>query len=159
MNVTLTQGALQIDKPGVRAEFVNIEPLHFVGDNNEQFDTNYAMFKLQSDITDARFDPSQPVTIKVKGPMHLSRTITQTLNRGLNTVNFTTTGPKVLLGGDIVTSGTSNDIVDIFDFNLFVSHFGPKMPVGGSPADMNMDGMVDVYDFGYIPANFNKTGE
>ena len=155
MDVTLTQGALVIDKPGVRAEFVNVEPLQFVGPNNEQFVTNYVMYKLQTDITDARLDPDITTVVRVKGPMHLSRAITMPLNRGLNTVDFTVTSPKVLLAGDIV----NNNTVDIFDFNLFVEHFGSKMPAGGSPADLNMDGVVDVYDFGYIPNNFNKTGE
>jgi len=155
MDVTLTQGALVIDKPGVRAEFVNVEPLQFVGPNNEQFVTNYVMYKLQTDITDARLDPDITTVVRVKGPMHLSRAITMPLNRGLNTVDFTVTSPKVLLAGDII----NNNTVDIFDFNLFVEHFGSKMPAGGSPADLNMDGVVDVYDFGYIPNNFNKTGE
>ena len=155
MDVTLTQGALVIDKPGVRAEFVNVEPLQFVGPNNEQFVTNYVMYKLQTDITDARLDPDITTVVRVKGPMHLSRAITMPLNRGLNTVDFTATSPKVLLAGDII----NNNTVDIFDFNLFVEHFGSKMPAGGSPADLNMDGVFDVYDFGYIPNNFNKTGE
>lgn len=60
-----------------------------------------------------------------------------------------------LLAGDLVNNG----VVDLFDFNRFVEHFGPRMPQGGSPADFDLDGDVDLFDYNLFVPNYGKTAD
>lgn len=57
----------------------------------------------------------------------------------------------ILLVGDIDQDGD----VDIYDYNLLVQDFGPRMPPG-SPADLDHDGDVDIYDYNLLVTNFGR---
>lgn len=63
----------------------------------------------------------------------------------------TATPTPIRLVGDIDQDGD----VDIYDYNILVSHFGPRMPPG-SPADLDRDGDVDIYDYNLLITNFGR---
>jgi len=97
---------------------------------------------------------SGDLTIYAKGPSHLQRRIT-TINRiipGENTIDATN---LPLIPGDIV----DDNEVNIDDYNVLVRHFGSRMPVEGSLADLNFDGRVDIFDYNLIIRHFGKTGD
>ncbi|MBI2267996.1 MAG: hypothetical protein HYU80_00945 [Candidatus Blackburnbacteria bacterium] len=68
------------------------------------------------------------------------------------TGQVTATPTPTQLTGDITEDG----IVDLDDFTVFVEHFGPRMPEGGSPADFTKDGKVDLDDFNVFVENFGR---
>ena len=59
--------------------------------------------------------------------------------------------PQTLLG-DINGDGE----LSIDDYNILVRHFGPRMPVGGSPADLDQDGNVDIFDYNIFVENYPR---
>lgn len=88
----------------------------------------------------------------VKIPRALSTRIGQiTADRG-QTIDASLSS---LAWGDVV----SDDIINIFDYNLLISHFGDRMPAEGSPADLDFDGDVDIFDYNLLVANFDQRGE
>ena len=87
-----------------------------------------------------------------KGPLHLTEKFTQAVNAGqINNYDFSYVD---LLTGDIV----DNDCIDVYDYNRVVSDFGPRMPAGGSRADVDFDGDVDIYDYNYVVGNYQTCG-
>lgn len=93
----------------------------------------------------------------VKGPSHLQKysgehTIQQT---GSYAIDISQTP---LLAGDI-RPAVLDDKISAVDYSLLVSHFGPRMPTEGTPADLDFDGDVDVFDYNFVVSNFGKTGE
>jgi len=97
---------------------------------------------------------SGDLTIYAKGPSHLQRRIS-TINRiipGENTIDATN---LPLIPGDIV----DDNEVNIDDYNVLVRHFGSRMPVEGSLADLNFDGRVNIFDYNLIIRHFGKTGD
>lgn len=93
-------------------------------------------------------------TVFIKGPAHLNRKLAENINLspGNNSQDFSSTS---LTTGDIV----DNNKIDIFDYNIVVSHFGPRLPAGGSPADLDSDNDVDIFDYNFLVGNFGKSGE
>jgi len=84
------------------------------------------------------------------------------LRRKMGTINISTTLVKngkdwsgiILKAGDAVP----NNKVDIYDYNLLVSHFGSRMPAEGSNADFDLDKDVDIYDYNILVGNFGQSG-
>lgn len=50
-----------------------------------------------------------------------------------------------------------NGVVDIFDYNIIISHFGSRMPIEGSPADLDHDGNVDIFDYNIFVTNYPRS--
>jgi len=91
--------------------------------------------------------------ILVKGPVHLQQKFANIeLVEGLNEESWSETP---LLAGDV----QPDNKVNTFDFAILASHFGANMPPGGSPADFDLDGDVDIFDFVLISENYYKVGE
>lgn len=71
------------------------------------------------------------------------------------TVTVPRDGYLELTAGDIV----DNNVIDIFDYNIIVQDFGSKMPIKGSPADLDFDWDVDIFDYNLVVQNFGKIGD
>lgn len=97
--------------------------------------------------------PTGTYTVTIKGPTHLERVFTGVvLNSGNNSQDFSA---QILKAGDLV----NDDVLDIFDYNAIIADFGPRMPVGGSPADFDRDNDVDIFDYNFLVGNFGDSGE
>lgn len=103
-----------------------------------------------------------PYDVCVKGPTHLTRCF-----RGI-----TITGPTFNLSRldpvtDVLLTANAIDIpaegaldkVFLSDWEVFRSTYAPDTQVVDAAADFNFDGVVSIFDFNYIPQNYNKTGD
>jgi len=90
----------------------------------------------------------------IDAPRHLSGKFSQVnIGQGDNQADWTS---KVLLAGDISgPEGLPNNLIDIFDIALAVEEFDKT----NSPADVDYDGKVTIFDITYIVANFDQRGE
>ncbi|MBN1263774.1 MAG: hypothetical protein JW991_05495, partial [Candidatus Pacebacteria bacterium] len=94
--------------------------------------------------------------VLVKGPVHLQKLFEIGLVSGVNNLDWTGTP---FLTGDAQAGGNSFNRVDIYDLALLSQHFGSRMPVTGSRADLDLDGDVDIYDLVFISENFGQEGD
>lgn len=136
--------------------------------NRLQNNTNTYLNVLMSADNSGIYTNSVPIylsstgayTLYVKGPVHLTRKFTDiTLYSGYNTLIYSS-GFYNLLAGDIYGTGNATpDEVDQFDYAKVLTDFGPRMPTGGSIADLDFDGDVDHIDYAILVLNYGKQGE
>lgn len=93
-------------------------------------------------------------TLFIRAPGHLIKKYPINVVSGANNFNFAT---DPLLAGDLEIS--PEEVINIYDYNNFVADFGPRMPTGGSLADFNFDGDVDIFDYSFFVYNFDAQGD
>jgi hypothetical protein len=109
-----------------------------------------------------------PYDVCVKGPSHLTRCFTGiTLSGPDMTLRRTNRDPvfnEVLLGGNahdnIPVEGAEKITID--DFGFFRADFLTSLPTttpANYAADFDFNGFVDIFDYSYIAANFDKVGD
>jgi hypothetical protein len=85
----------------------------------------------------------------IKGWVHLQKKFTDViLNKGDNHQDWSDTE---LLTGD----ADNNNQINIQDLGVLARDYRES----SSPADFNLDGIVNIQDFRYIAINYRKTGE
>ncbi len=135
VNVSVKQGGTII---------IDNQPVIFTGNTQGLY--------TSSQITTTLISIAGSYDFYFKGPLHLTEKFTQAVNAGqINNYDFSYVD---LLTGDIV----DNDCIDVYDYNRVVSDFGPRMPAGGSRADVDFDGDVDIYDYNYVVGNYQTCG-
>ncbi|MFC1790238.1 hypothetical protein ACFLZP_02000 [Patescibacteria group bacterium] len=104
-----------------------------------------------TDIEPGTFD------VSIEGPAHLTKKFTGVvLGEGNTQQNWS---DFVLLAGNSQKGDLSTNKVDIYDVALLSEHYEDRKPEAGSPADFNLDGVVNIQDFGFIGANFGLQGD
>lgn len=158
-DVTSTALGITIAMEGVQTQNLSKEILYTLDDTStDEVDIERAPLNVSSTVTEnfsGTISSLKAGTHKliIKGPVHLSKNFGNVvLTTGENVEDLTY---NVLIAGD--TDG--NDVIDIFDYNDIVNDFGSRMPLGGSVADLDMDGDVDVFDYNIFVGNFGKAGD
>lgn len=131
---------------------VESEQYLFKGESMAASDINGVYKTVLASVRPGKYD------IFLKGPSQLSRFLGRHTvpTTGEYTINIT---DKPLLAGDIAPrEQPRNDRISVADYSLMVTHFGSRMPSTGSPADLDFDGDVDIFDYNMIVSNFGKTG-
>lgn len=93
----------------------------------------------------------------IKSPSHLSKSLGQHTIPITGEYTIADNSSVPLFGGD-VRPQARNDRISVADYSLVVSHFGNRMPSGGTAADIDFDGDVDIFDYNMVVSNFGKTG-
>ena len=93
----------------------------------------------------------------ILGPSHLMRMFDNIpVNPGINVVDLTY---KTLLAGNLVENEYSFNKIDIYDYNIMIQAFGPRMPAGGSVADLDFDGDVNLLKLkSFLKEKIKKAG-
>ncbi len=92
-----------------------------------------------------------PNTWIIKGPRHLATRGSVTISGGVGNIGEA----GLQRGGDVVTTGTNNNIINASDFNTLKSNFGQG---GDRPSDIDFNNVTNASDFNILKGNFGQAG-
>ncbi len=92
-----------------------------------------------------------PDTWVIKGPRHIATRGSVTISGGVGNIGEA----GLQKGGDTVTAGTNNNIINASDFNFLKSNFGQA---GDRPSDIDFNGVTNSSDFNILKGNFGQAG-
>ncbi len=92
-----------------------------------------------------------PYTWVIKGPRHLATRGSVTISGGVGNIGEA----GLQRGGDVVTAGTNNNIINASDFNTLKANFGQG---GDRPSDIDFNGVTNASDFNILKGNFGQGG-
>ncbi len=87
----------------------------------------------------------------IKGPRHLATRGSVTISGGVGSIGEAGTQR----GGDVVTTGTNNNIVNASDFTALKGNFGQP---GDRTSDIDFNGVTNALDFNILKGNFGQGG-